>query len=68
MLGAHCHVGEDAVIDGAILWPNTWVDNEARLGPVIAGRHAHFGRNVEIAGGTEVMFGDKSVVTDYSKT
>ena len=65
VLGSHCHIGEDVTIDGAILWPNTWVDSEAKLGPVIAGRHTHFGRNVEV-GGT-AMFGDKSVITDYSK-
>jgi mannose-1-phosphate guanylyltransferase len=64
VIGHHCHVDEDAVVDGAILWPNTWVDREARLGSVIAGRHCHFGRNVEIGG---ALYGDKSVVTDYSK-
>jgi acetyltransferase-like isoleucine patch superfamily enzyme len=65
VLGSHCHVAEDSAVEGAILWPNTWVDTETRLGPIIAGRHAHFGRNVNISG--EAMFGDKSVVTDYSK-
>jgi NDP-sugar pyrophosphorylase family protein len=65
VLGRHCHVEEDASVDGAILWANTWVDSQAQLGPVIAGRHCHFGRNVEIGGG---LFGDKSVATDYSRT
>jgi NDP-sugar pyrophosphorylase family protein len=65
VVGRHCHIGENAKINGAILWPNTWVDSEAQLGATIAGRHTHFGRNVEIADGT--MFGDKSVVTDYSR-
>jgi NDP-sugar pyrophosphorylase family protein len=64
VLGHHCHVDEDAVVDGAILWPNTWIDREARVGPTIAGRHCHFGRNVE-AGDT--VLGDKSVITDYSR-
>ena len=65
VIGHDCHIDEDASIDGAILWPNTWVDREARLGPVIAGRHAHFGRNVQIDGG---VFGDKSVITDFSQS
>src|SRR5262245_53752712 len=65
VIGKHCHIGAGAVIDGAILWPNTWVDTEARLTGAIAGRHCHFGRNVEV--GAEAMFGDKSVVTDYSR-
>ncbi len=65
VIGRHCHVGENALVNGAILWPNTWVGNEARLGAAIAGRHCHFGRNSEI--GDASIFGDKSVVTDYSK-
>jgi NDP-sugar pyrophosphorylase family protein len=65
VLGKHTHVAEDAVVAGAILWPNTWVDTEARVGAILAGRHCHIGRNVEVADG--VILGDKSVVTDYSK-
>jgi mannose-1-phosphate guanylyltransferase len=65
VIGRQCHIGERAVIDDSILWPNTWVDSDARLRGTVAGRHAHFGRNVDIGGGT--LFGDKSVITDYSK-
>jgi len=64
VIGRHCHIASDAVIDGAILWPNTWVDTEARIGAAIAGRHCHFGRNVTVG---DAIFGDKSVVTDYSR-
>jgi NDP-sugar pyrophosphorylase family protein len=64
VIGKHCHVGENAHVQGAILWPNCWVDSEARLGSAIAGRHCHFGRNVTIQDGA--LFGDKSVMTDYS--
>jgi NDP-sugar pyrophosphorylase family protein len=66
VVGAHCHVAEGAHVDGTILWPNTWVDHDARLNGAVAGRHCHFGRNVEIGDGA--IFGDKSVVTDYSRT
>ena len=48
VLGRHCHVGENAVVDGAILWANTWVDTEAHVGAALAGRHCHFGRNTEV--------------------
>jgi NDP-sugar pyrophosphorylase family protein len=65
VLGRHCHVGENAIVNGAVLWPNTWIDSEARIGAAIAGRHCHFGRNVEIE--DNGIFGDKSVVTDYSR-
>jgi NDP-sugar pyrophosphorylase family protein len=66
VIGAHCHIAEGAHLDGTILWPNTWVDAEARLTGAVAGRHCHFGRNVDIGDGA--MFGDKSVVTDFSRT
>ena len=65
VIGHHCTIAEHAVVEGAILWPNTWVDTDARIGSAIAGRHTHFGRNVDIGGGA--IFGDKSVVTDYSR-
>jgi NDP-sugar pyrophosphorylase family protein len=64
VLGRHSHVGENAVVDGAILWPNAWVDSEARIGAALAGRHCHFGRNTDVG---SAMFGDKSVITDYSR-
>ena len=65
VIGRNCHIGENAVVDGALLWPNTWVDSDARLGATLAGRHCHFGRNVEV--GPATLFGDKSVVTDFSR-
>jgi NDP-sugar pyrophosphorylase family protein len=65
VIGKHCHIAERAVVDGAILWPNTWVDTDARLHGTIAGRHSHFGRCVEV--GPDALFGDKSVITDYSR-
>jgi NDP-sugar pyrophosphorylase family protein len=65
VIGHHCRIEEDATIDGALLWPNTWVDREAVLTGTMAGRHCHFGRNVTTGPGA--LFGDKSVVTDYSK-
>ena len=63
VIGPNCHIDEDAVVDGAILWANTWVDREARLGALLAGGRCHFGRNVRIG---DAVLGDMSVVTDYS--
>jgi NDP-sugar pyrophosphorylase family protein len=65
VIGHHSHIGEGAVVDGAILWPNTWLDTDARVTGAIAGRHCHFGRQVEV--GPHAIFGDKSVVTDCSR-
>ena len=64
VIGEGCHIAEDAVVDGAILWPHTKVDDGASIGHAIAGRHCHFGRRVEIGEG---VYGDRSVITDYSK-
>ena len=63
VIGPNCHIDEEAVVDGGILWANTWVDRETRLGAVLAGGRCHFGRNVQIG---DAVLGDMSVVTDYS--
>jgi len=65
VIGAHSHISEDAQINGAILWPHTWVDRHAVLGPLVAGRHCQFGRHVEVGGAA--ILGDNSVVTDFSR-
>jgi len=65
VIGPHCEIAEDAVVSGAILWPHTRVDHGARIGAILAGRHCHFGKFVEIADG--MVFGDNSHVTDFSK-
>jgi NDP-sugar pyrophosphorylase family protein len=64
VIGKHCHIAEGAVVEGAILWPNTWVDREARIGAAMTGRHCHVGRNVVVK--DDVMLGDKSVLTDFT--
>ena len=66
VIGRDCRIGRGAALEAAILWPETTVGEDARLGPVVAGRRCRFGANVEIA--SEAMFGDESVVTDYSRT
>lgn len=66
VIGSSCHVGEGATVDGAILWPNTWVDAGAEVGAAMTGRHCHIGRQARI--GASTLLGDKSVVTDYSST
>ncbi len=64
VLGQGCRVGPDATIDGAILWPGTTVGQGARIGPVLAGRHCRLGDYVDAG---DVMLGDESLVTDYSR-
>jgi NDP-sugar pyrophosphorylase family protein len=64
VIGKQCHIEEKAEVDGAIVWPNSWIGAEARLSNCILGRHTHVGRSVNIQEGA--VFGDKSVLTDYS--
>jgi mannose-1-phosphate guanylyltransferase len=66
VIGSGCDIGTDAHLAGTILWPNTKVGAHARLAGALIGRGAVLGAHVEI--GDDVMIGDQSVVTDYSRT
>jgi NDP-sugar pyrophosphorylase family protein len=65
VVGRQCHIEEDAIVDGSILWANCWVGREARVRGGILGRHCHVGRNASVPAGT--VLGDKSVLTDYTR-
>jgi NDP-sugar pyrophosphorylase family protein len=65
VVGRHCWIEEHAVIDRAILWPNSRISQEAVVRGSILGRHCHVGRSALIDNG--VVLGDKSVITDYSR-
>jgi NDP-sugar pyrophosphorylase family protein len=65
VIGRQCHIEEDAVVRGSILWANTRIGREATVHDAILGRHCHVGRAATIGAGR--VFGDKSVVTDCSK-
>jgi NDP-sugar pyrophosphorylase family protein len=65
VIGRQAHIEEEAVVDGSILWANTWVGREARVRQAILGRQCHVGRAATVAPGT--VLGDKSVLTDYTR-
>jgi NDP-sugar pyrophosphorylase family protein len=65
VIGRQTHVDESAVIDGSIIWPNGWIGREAAVRGSILGRNCHVGRNAAID--SPAVFGDKTVITDYSK-
>ncbi len=65
VLGRQTHVGEGAVIDGSIVWPNGWIGPESIIRASLLGRNCHVGRNVTID--TAVQLGDKTAITDYSR-
>jgi NDP-sugar pyrophosphorylase family protein len=65
VVGRHCHIEENAVIERSILWANTRVSQDAVVRDSILGRHSHIGRNAAVEAG--VLLGDKSVVSDFSR-
>jgi mannose-1-phosphate guanylyltransferase len=65
VIGRQAHIEEEAVVDGSILWANTWIGREATVRDAILGRHCHVGRAATVAPGT--VLGDKSVLTDYTR-
>ncbi|MGE5243127.1 MAG: sugar phosphate nucleotidyltransferase [Betaproteobacteria bacterium] len=65
VIGRQCHIEEHAVVEGAIVWANSRISQEATVRRAILGRHCHVGRNATIDSGA--VLGDKSVVTDYSR-
>jgi NDP-sugar pyrophosphorylase family protein len=65
VIGEGCHIGEGAWVDGAILWPGTVVGAHARVGAILAGRGCRFGDFSTLS--HDAVFGDGSIVTEYSK-
>ena len=65
VIGKQTHVEEGAVIDGSIIWPNSWIGREAMVRGSILGRNCHVGRNTVVQ--SPAVLGDKTVLTDYSK-
>jgi len=66
VIGRQCHIEEDAHVHGSILWQNTRVSSGALARDAIAGRQCHIGRNVTIGPGA--VLGDKTALTDYTRT
>jgi NDP-sugar pyrophosphorylase family protein len=65
VIGRQTQVEEDAVIDGAIIWPNCRVSREAVVHDAILGRHCHVGRSVNLNNGA--VLGDRTTLTDFSR-
>ncbi len=65
VIGRQCHVEENAVVDGGIVWANSRISQDATVQRAILGRHCHIGRSAVVSNG--VVLGDKSAVTDFSR-
>jgi NDP-sugar pyrophosphorylase family protein len=65
VIGRQSQIEEDAVVDGAIIWPNCRVGREAVIRHAIVGRNCHVGRNVTLDEGA--VLGDKTTLTDFTR-
>jgi NDP-sugar pyrophosphorylase family protein len=65
VIGRQCHIEEHAHVEGAIVWANSRISQDAIVRHAILGRHCHVGRNAIVEG--RVVLGDKSVLTDFSR-
>jgi mannose-1-phosphate guanylyltransferase len=64
VVGRNCYVEEHVVVERSIIWANTRVCQDAVVRRSILGRHCHVGRSATV---DDVVLGDKSVVTDFSR-
>ena len=65
VVGARATVGRDAVVDGAILWPDSTVESAAAVRDAVVGRGVRIEANAVVGPGT--VLGDESVVTAFSQ-
>jgi NDP-sugar pyrophosphorylase family protein len=65
VIGRQTQVDENAVVEGAIIWPNCRIGRDAEVRNVIVGRNCHVGRNVTLDHGA--VLGDKTTLTDFTR-
>jgi mannose-1-phosphate guanylyltransferase len=65
VIGRQTQIDERASVEGAIIWPNCRVSEEAVVRNAILGRHCHVGRSVTLDRGA--VLGDKTTLTDYTR-
>lgn len=66
VLGAGVHIEEHALIENSVVWSHTRISGSAEIRNAVIGRSCHIGRNVSIRAGA--VLGDKTLLTDYTKT
>jgi mannose-1-phosphate guanylyltransferase len=64
VLGKNCQIHEDAMVSGAIVWPDSHIGREARVTDAIIGRRGVIGRNATIERG---VFGDDTHIAEFSR-
>lgn len=66
VLGNGVHIEEKAVVENSVIWSHSRVSSGARITDALVGRGCHIGRNAVIGPGS--VLGDKTTLTDYTKT
>ena len=65
VIGRQTQVDENAIVEGAIIWPNCRISRDADVRNAIVGRNCHVGRNVTLNHGA--VLGDKTTLTDFTR-
>jgi NDP-sugar pyrophosphorylase family protein len=65
VIGRQTQLDENAVVEGAIIWPNCRISRDADVRNAIVGRNCHVGRNVTLDHGA--VLGDKTTLTDFTR-
>jgi len=65
VVGRQTQIDEDAIVEGAIIWPNCRIGGHASVQNAVLGRNCHVGRSVSINGGA--VLGDKTTLTDFTR-
>lgn len=66
VLGKGCYIEERACIENSVIWSHTRVGTAAQIKDAIIGRGCHIGRSTYVGPGA--VLGDKTSLTDYTKT
>jgi NDP-sugar pyrophosphorylase family protein len=64
VIGRQTQIEEDAVVSGAVIWPNCRISRDACVRDAILGRNCHRPERDVNAG---AVLGDKTTLTDFSK-
>jgi NDP-sugar pyrophosphorylase family protein len=66
VIGEGVHIEEKAIIENSVIWAHTRINSAAEIRGAIIGRGCHIGRNAIV--NTGAVLGDKTSLTDYTKT
>jgi mannose-1-phosphate guanylyltransferase len=65
VVGRNCKIEEGVQVIDSVIWPGTTLDADSRVEGAIVGKGCYVGRSVVLRPG--VVFGDKTVATDFSQ-